>query len=351
MATRMDRHKQEVQKVVPEKTKTKERTEQKAATTSATASVGPRPHQKKKKKRKKWPYIVGAIVLLLLLVGGKVFMDAHHMMKSIQDEPSSSAEIKKANEQVAKRQPLAILLLGTDDGALNRAKGGGRSDTMIVMALNPKEKKSLMVSLERDSYVYITNKGSKDKLNSAYVYGGPTNSMETVERMLNIPLDYYVTINMKGLEDLVDAVGGVTVDSNISFDYEGYHFQKGPNKIETGKEALAFTRMRYDDPEGDYGRQKRQRALITAIIKKMGSGSSILHYKSILNTLENNMKTDIPSSTMVKLASGYRSCFEHMQSDYLHGTGFMQNGISYQNVSQDLPRVQKELQQILEIQN
>lgn len=356
MTSRMDRHKKKSKKEilrVPEKKQktsrvekqeeSKEETKISSTTTSTTQEVG---SKKKKKKKKYWLWI---IVVLLLVLLGKFLWDTTRMMNGIQDQknPNDEISLKVANEKVKKREPIAILLLGTDDGALNRSNNGGLTDTMMVLAMNPKENKSLMMSLERDSYVDITNGGGKAKLNSAYRYGGAANSVATVEQLLGIPIEYYATINMKGLEDLVDAVGGVTVDSNLAFTFDGYTFQKGPNKIETGAEALAFTRMRKEDPDGDYGRQKRQRALVTAIIKKLGSASSLLHYKSILDTVEHNMKTDMPMSVMVKMATTYRSSFDHMETDYLHGNNFMLDGVSYEDISGDLPRVKQALQSIL----
>lgn len=338
MATRMDRHKQNDQANKKEKQKKKDKTNK-----STPASIEEQP---KKKKHKKIWYVLGIIIVLLALFLGKIYLDAKNTVNNMQQEAGNSESLKQANQNVRQGKPISILLLGTDDGALDRASQGGLTDTMMVMTLNPSKKSGVMMSLERDSYVDIAGQGTKAKLNSAYSYGVDT-AIQTVEQLLNIPIDFYATINMQGLQDLVNAVGGVTVDSNIAFTFDGYTFEKGPNKIETGAEALAFTRMRKEDPEGDYGRQRRQRALVNAIMKKMGSITSIAHYKEILDTVQKNMKTDMSWSTMVALGTKYRRCFNNMENDYLHGTDFMQDGISYQDISGDLSRVQSVLQQSL----
>lgn len=296
-------------------------------------------HRHSHRKKNVWKWILGVLVALVLIVvgiGAKMYFDAKQTMDDIQSdvEATSGRETNLKNGD-----PITILLLGVDDGD-GREKGSGRSDTMMIATLNPKEKKSALVSLERDSYVNIAGYGSKDKLNSAYAYGGVSMAINTVEQMVNVPIDFYVTMNMDGLKELIDAVGGVTVNSKFAFSYGGYNFVKGENTL-NGSQALAFTRMRYDDPDGDYGRQYRQREVVEAVMQKIISMKSITNYKAILNTVKDNMKTDISWNDMLLLAKNYSACTQNVKSDYLHGEGFTQNGISYQDVSEDLPRVQK----------
>lgn len=303
-------------------------------------------HHSHHKKMSVWKWILIVMVILVLVVvgiGAKMFYDAKHTMNDIQQDVAATSD-RGAN--LKNGDPITILLLGVDDGD-GRAKGSGRSDSMMLATLNPKEKKSALISLERDSYVNIAGYGSKDKLNSAYAYGGVSMSIQTVEQMLDVPVDYYVTMNMDGLKDLIDAVGGVTVDSKFAFNYGGYSFKKGENTL-NGSQALAFTRMRYDDPEGDYGRQYRQREVVEAVMQKVVSMKSLTNYKAILNTVKDNMKTNITWNDMLLLAKNYAKCAKNVKSDYLHGEGFTQNGISYQNVSDDLPRVQKIIKSYLE---
>ena len=116
-----------------------------------------------------------------------------------------------------------MLLLGVD------ARPGdiGRSDTMIVMTVNPDLNSTKMVSIPRDTRTLIVGKGFEDKINHAYAFGGAKMSIETVEEFLDIPIDYYVKVNMDGFEDIVNAVGGVTVDNRITFSREGHDFPRG----------------------------------------------------------------------------------------------------------------------------
>ena len=193
--------------------------------------------------------------------------------------------------------------------------------------------------------------GTTDKINHAYAFGGAAMSMNTVEKFLDIPIDHYVSLNMEGLKELVDAVGGIEVDNDLTFSKDGFDFTIGRTKL-NGEQALAYSRMRYDDPNGDYGRQERQRKMVEAIVKKVLTLDGVTQYQSILNAVEKNMKTDMSFDDMRTLALDYRSAFQTIKQDQLQGEGFMQEGISYQRVSdEELTRVQNILKDQLDINN
>ncbi|MGX6993926.1 LCP family glycopolymer transferase, partial [Vagococcus penaei] len=124
----------------------------------------------------------------------------------------------------------------------------------------------------------------------------------------------------------------------------GYTFKKGKNKL-NGKEALAYTRMRYEDPKGDYGRQDRQREVVEAIAQKGLSLKGISQYKDILRAIEDNMQTDLSWDEMIKIAMDYRSSFSTIQQETLQGEGVWIDDISYQEIPEvELQRVQTILQ-------
>lgn len=310
--------------------------------------------EKKYKKRSKWKWfwmIVLLILLILGLLGFNMYRSAEKTVNKMYHPISAGdVQLRSAKPDLKEGQPISIMILGVDDGALDRGDTGGRTDTMMVMTLNPSTKQTTIMSLERDSYVKIAGQGVYDKLNAAYTYGGIPTTIDTVENLLKIPVDYYMTVNMGGLEAMIDAVGGVDVKSNLAFKYDGYTFKKGDNHLNNGKEALAFVRMRYDDPKGDYGRQYRQRQVLQGILQKMMSPSLVWEYPDVLKAMGNNMKTDIDWDTMLTMAWHYHNAFSNIKNDYLHGDGFMQYGISYQDVTSDLPRVRRILQNQLELQ-
>ena len=110
----------------------------------------------------------------------------------------------------------------------------------------------------------------------------------------NIPINAYVLINMGGLKTIINKVGGVDITPNLSFTYEGYTFTKGEKTHMDGAKALAYSRMRYDDPEGDYGRQKRQRQILAALMKKAESATTLLN-TSFISSLSKQVQTDMTS--------------------------------------------------------
>ena len=262
------------------------------------------------------------------------------------------------SKAIQQTKPITILLMGVDTGSKERKETWeGNSDTMILVTVNPKTKKTTMTSLERDLLTDIEGSGEA-KLNSAYAEGGADLAISTIQKVLDIDIDYYALINMQGMIDLVDAVGGIEVTNHFDFpisisDQETDNLNQippGTHKI-NGAQALVYSRMRYQDPEGDYGRQKRQREVITKIIQKVLSFDSLSHYQDIINTISNNMKTSIPLNINNSLALlGYKDSLNTITQEQLTGEDLMLNGISYQVVNgQHLLEIQNKIRKELEL--
>ncbi|CAM2862273.1 LCP family protein [Fructilactobacillus fructivorans] len=249
--------------------------------------------------------VVVAIVLAFLGYGAYKYKSASNQI----NKAYKSAGIKKTRDTDAllnHRKPVSILLLGTDTGALDR-NYKGRTDTIMVATLNPETKKMTLTSIPRDTAVNIPGypQDSPSKINAAYTYGSAGTAIKTVEKLLNVPIDFYALINMGGLKEIVDQVGGVTITPTLSFSYEGYTFKKGqPTKMD-GKEALSYSQMRYDDPAGDYGRTMRQRQILQAIAGKGASVSQLMN-NDFISSIAKSSQTDLSSSDLTKLAAGYR---------------------------------------------
>lgn len=294
------------------------------------------------KGKKIFAIIFGIILVLFLAVvgmGAKLYWDVSKSMDKTYETVERS---KKSQVNLNNKEPFSVLLLGIDTGDDGRVEQG-RSDTTIVATVNPRDKQTTLVSLARDTYVDIPGQGKQDKLNHAYAFGGASLAMDTVENYLNIPINHYVSINMADLKELVNAVGGIEVNNNLTFSQDGYDFTIGKISLD-GEQALSYSRMRYEDPNGDYGRQERQRKVIEGIVQKVLSLNSVSNYQEILTAVSDNMKTDLSFDDMKKIALDYRSAFGKVKQDQLQGTGFMQDGVSYQRVDeQELTRVQQEL--------
>ena len=168
-------------------------------------------------------------------------------------------------------------------------------------------------------------------------------SISTIQKMMNIHIDRYVMVNMHGLQRMVDAVGGITVNNTLGFpisiqDQEPFNtisIGVGEQKL-NGEEALVYSRMRYQDPEGDYGRQKRQREVIQKVVEKILSLNSVSHYQEILKALSDNMQTNIEiTTTTIPQLMGYQDSFKNIESQQLRGEDAMLQGASYQIVTSE----------------
>jgi LCP family protein required for cell wall assembly len=304
----------------------------------------------KQRKKKRWLKITGIISLALLIAGGVYGFTIYKSIKSAVEtmqQPLNRKQSEKRQEPIAlaKKEPFSVLMLGVDQ----RKGDKGRSDTVIVLTVNPTLHSVKMLSIPRDTRTEIVGKGTEDKINHAYAFGDIPMAMDTVEKFLDIPIDYFVEINMEGFTDIVDAVGGVTVQNDLDFSYGGYHFPKGELQL-NGAKALPFSRMRHDDPRGDFGRQFKQRQIIEAVINKGASFSSITNYSSIFTALGKNVKTNLTFSEMVDIQSNYKDVSSNIEQMDIKGTGTKIDNIYYFIVPpEEKQRVQDELKAQLEL--
>ena len=276
---------------------------------------------KRRQKKKKGKLLFIFILITALLVGTSiVFADKlnlfHQTISTITQDVGNRTE-EEAQEIIENAKPINILLLGIDNGAYGRPTEDGRSDTMLLLTSNPSEKKAQLLSIPRDTYTEIVGMNYYDKINHAYAYGQAKMAINSVEKLFDINIDFYMEINMSGLMEFVDAVGGIEVTSPLTFTYEGRSFVEGKTELLDGESALRFARMRYDDPEGDYGRQKRQRIVIEQLVKKMMSFNSITNFEKIMNAVSKNVKTDIPIGKIMALKNTYGPSFDHLEQAFI----------------------------------
>lgn len=269
-----------------------------------------------------------ALVLVVAVGGfiGYTYYQVDQTVKKIQ------SPVKNTGDKVVEEQrPVSVLLLGVDQRPGER----GRSDSIMVMTLNPTRNESRLISIPRDTKVDIVGKGTNDKINHAYSFGGPEMAIKTVEKFLNIPINYYAEINMEGFTSLVDAVGGVTVNNDIDFTVSGTHFPVGKVNLD-GKSALKFTRMRYEDPRGDFGRQMRQREVIAQVANKLSSDVSVSNFNAIMDVVGKNAQTNVSFKPMRTLAFDYMDAFRNQKNLKLEGTGGKEgDGIYYWHPTED----------------
>ena len=200
-----------------------------------------------------------------------------------------------------------------------------RSDANILATVNTKTHEVLLTSIPRDYYVTLHSKGAKDKLTHSGIYG-ISETVSTVEDLLNIDINYYVRVNFTTVIKVVDTLGGIDVYSDYDFTSNataGYHFTKGYNHV-NGEQALAFSRERYSFIDGDNQRVKNQQHVIEAIMKKVLNSTTLLtKYTSILNSLEGSFQTNIKQDEISSLVKGQLNNMSSwtIKNNSLAGTG------------------------------
>lgn len=255
----------------------------------------------------------------------------------------ASTEKKQSEEVPAQQKPISILLFGVD----KRGADEGRSDTIIYLASNPALKQTLMFSIPRDTRTQIYGSKKEDKINHAYAFGGMASTVHTVESFLDTPIDYYVKVDMEGFSKIIDSLGGVQVDNTFPFSYEGYRFEKGKIVLD-GKKALAYARMRHDDPEGDFGRNKRQQLIIQQLMAKAKQISTVSKLDEVLANIGESVKTNLTFDNMQDLMLHYKSALDQVNVLRINGQGEMLNGIYYYQVSaEERARIKQQIDAVL----
>lgn len=288
------------------------------------------------KKRKLWikiPLIV-AIVLLLAL-GGYVlylYVSAKNLVNKDMHNPVEAIDTEKTRDKLKNTEAINVLLLGIDQEGSQH----GRSDAIMVMQLRPKTDEMVIVSIPRDTRTEIVGKGKLDKINHAFAFGaaecgapcGANMAIETVENLLDIEIDYYVSINMDGLVDLIDELGTIKVDNDIAWNDGTYDFPTGVIELD-GEKAKAYVRMRKKDPRGDFGRTERQRKVIEGIIQEGASLSSVTKVTGVMGVFGDNMSTNMDFDAMKILFSDYRETRRSVTQYMLEGKGQKIDGVYY----------------------
>lgn len=303
-----------------------------------------------KKKSRKALKVTGIILLLLFIAFGtysySVYKSLKNAVVTMHQPIEREASVKREEPVIlAEKDPFSVLMLGVDE----REGDKGRSDTIIVLTVNPNSNSVKMISIPRDTRTEIIGKGIDDKINHAYAFGGVPMAMDTVENFLDIPIDYFMQVNMEGFKDIVDAVGGVRVQNDLDFTQNEFHFAKGEISL-NGEQALSFSRMRYEDPRGDFGRQLRQRQIIQAVINEGMSISSVTNFSDIFTALGKSIKTNLTFDEMVDIQKNYRDTGKNIQQIEIKETGTMINKIYYGLVSsEEQQKIQTELKSQLEL--
>ncbi len=238
-----------------------------------------------KRSRKVTAFILSLILMVVYTVGTAYAVATHEFLGQVTAK-------KKAEDAVdVTSKPFNIYISGMD--TTGKITEEARSDVNMIITVNPKTHKVLMTSIPRDYLVELQN-GEKDKLTHTGLMGIDETTSD-VEDLLGIKINYYVKVNYNTLKDLVNSIGGITINSDKAFiSYIGkYRFVEGENQLD-GAKALAYARERHAYSDGDNHRVRNQQEVLKAIVKKLtGSTTLLTRYNKILKYLAPTMQMNL----------------------------------------------------------
>lgn len=213
-------------------------------------------------------------------------------LKEILKNWATNGGTKMSNKNV-----INILLIGSDASASDPDRANvtekGNTDVMMIVSVNKEKETIKLVSIMRDSYIYLHGYDRYAKLNAACANGGPRYLVETIENNFKIAIDGYVMVDFDSFVKVIDVLGGVTVDvPTYVAEFLGDNFPKGNGVLLNGKQALRFSRVRYSDADGDISRVARQRQVINSLINRCKT-ASISDINAVSDVVLANIRTNI----------------------------------------------------------
>jgi len=233
-----------------------------------------------------------------------------------------------------KMDNVSVLIMGVDTSDKREDTGPGRTDALIYATLNKKTKSVKLVSIPRDSYVYIPEVDYSTKINHAHAHGGTKATIETVENLFQLPVDYYVKLNFEAFIDVIDTLNGIEMD--VPYELKEQNSQDKSNAIHlmpgkqllNGEEALALARTRRYD--SDVERGKRQLQIIEAVVDKSVSITSLLKLDNLIKDVASNITTNLTFKDMKSLvAYGSSTDDIDIESYSIDGYDYQPAGVYY----------------------
>ncbi|MEF7556489.1 LCP family protein [Bacillus thuringiensis] len=287
---------------------------------------------KPKKSKKKIKIIISVILFFLIVGGGYTWFLVNKASSAVRNAAHDLARGDKSDLRDKAVKPItnnvSVLVMGVDESDVRGKEYGEaiRTDALLLATFNKDSKSVKLLSIPRDTYTYIPVEKKKDKITHAHAYGstkngkdgGPQASIDAVEKLLNVPVDYFVKFNFKSFMKIVDDLGGIEVDVPVEFteqdsndNADAIHLKKGVQKLNS-EEALALARTRHID--SDAMRGQRQQLVIEAILKKLTSVGSVTKVGNIIDDINGQFVTNLTFDDMLSFYKyGADSSIEKLQ--------------------------------------
>lgn len=266
------------------------------------------------------------IVVLLIITGLSAVRILLGMTNSSTSEENQIDDTELGeNNEIKQKNPdeLLFVFAGVDS---NGEDTGTRTDTLMLVLCNKTSKEIKIVSIPRDTRVYVN--GNLDKINSAHSYGGMPLTIKTLREFMGIDLDYFLQVSFQGVVDGVDALGGIDIDLDQRV-ADAMRMNPGPHTFD-GEKALWYVRFRKGYDDADLGRIKTQQDFVVSFIKQALMPKNILKLPKVYKAMSNNMETNIPFSTLASFAWSFKNISDADISTYtIEGSPEMIGGVSY----------------------
>lgn len=301
-----------------------------AAVKKAPSKKNTQKKKSKKSKKKKKRLFTGVFIVLLvcfIVVFGWIgYVSAYiypMLFGSFGDE--DKAPITEEQKAAFASGQLTVLMMGSDR---RENWSTSRSDTLMVAFVDLDQDEVRLLSIPRDTYITIPTSGEETKVNAAYAYGGVDLVKQTLASNFDIDVDYYLDVDFQGFVDVIDTLGGITVNVPMDMHYsaEGIDLKAGVQKLD-GDEALQFVRFR-SDGQGDLGRVDRQQAFLVVLKEELFSAGALLKIPDISSAVMKHMDTDFTGTQMLQILLDLKNGF-NLETYQPDGAAEYKNGISY----------------------
>lgn len=275
-------------------------------------------------------FLISLIAFVIIIVGleGNFFSKSNSIIAADDSYDEGEELIEPPN-----KDELLFLLMGIDGNDVTKSKGT-RTDTMMLVNMNFKDGSIDLISIPRDTRVYV--KGKEDKINHAHAFGGSDLSIRTVKEFLNIDLEYFVKVDYQVVKGVVNAIGGIDIEVPVRMRHWdptakpplNIDLQPGLQELD-GDKAHDFLRFR-GYPNGDIGRVEAQQYFMKEFVKQTLKAKNILKIPKLIEEYYKNVETNIPLTTMLRgAASANKIDMEKMNTLIIPGTPKTINSISY----------------------
>ncbi|WP_249869251.1 LCP family protein [Oceanobacillus saliphilus] len=307
--------------------------------------------------------IISVLIALFLIIGVGIGYAAYLYNKTDSIVSDAHEDVGRDNETSQLRMGnvdpvednVSVLFIGVDDSE-HREVENSRSDALLLATFNQEQSTVKLLSIPRDTYVYVPEVNYATKINHAHSFGGPRATIETIEEFLDVPVDYYVRMNFNAFVDVVDALDGIwlnvpyeILESDSDDKRDSIHLYPGYQQLD-GEQALALARTRkYDN---DVERGKRQQEILTEIANKATSASSLFKLEDVIVAVGTNLRTNLTFGEIRSFLSyGLDEGIQIENVNFSGQGGYMEaGGWFYQVDEESRIQIQTELRNHLELE-